>query len=109
MNTVKALSLIAASTLIAGSFKSCSVMEARDKTDITNALTAYITAVQDADYDTSKSLVVDEEDFFAGNSMDEDDATLIAAIWNSTQFDIDDVSLDETSSTATVTFSFPDL
>lgn len=109
MNTRNILCILTSSAIVSGLFGSCSFMEARDKTDITNALTAYITAVQDADYDTSKSLVIDEEDFFAGNAMDEDDATLISAIWNSTQFDIDDVSLDETSSTATVTFSFPDL
>ena len=109
MNTRNILCLLTSSAIISGLLGSCNFMEARDKTDINYALTDYIGAVQEADYSDSRTFVVNGEDYFADNEMSEDDAALIAAIWDTTLFDIDDVDIDKSYATATVTFSFPDL
>ena len=109
MNTRNILCVLTASTLISGMLGSCSLTEARDRTSIDDVLTEYLEAVQQADYDTSKLFVKDGEDYFVDNAMSDDDAILIAAIWDNTEFDASDISIEEDSATATVTFYFPDI
>ena len=109
MNTRNILCVLTASALISGMLGSCSLTEARDRTAIDDVLTEYLEAVQQADYDTSKLFVKDGEDYFVDNAMSDDDAILIAAIWDNTEFDASDISIEEDSATATVTFYFPDI
>lgn len=109
MNTRNILCVLTASALVSGMLGSCSLTEAREITAIEDVLTGYLESVQQADYDASKVFVVDEEDFFAVNGMSDNDAALIAAVWENTEFDISDIVIDEATATGTVTFTFPDL
>ena len=109
MNTRNILCVLTASAFISGMLGSCSLFEARDKTAVCDVMTGYLESVQQADYDASKSFVEDEADYFADNAMSDNDAVLIAAIWDNTEFDVNDIVIDGTTATASVIFSFPDL
>lgn len=109
MNTRNILCVLTASALVSGMLGSCSLTEARDRTAIDDVLTGYIGYIEQADYESSKLYVVDEEEFFADNAFADTDAALIAAIWEQTEFNVADIVIDETSATAQVEFIFPDL
>lgn len=109
MNTRNILCVLTASALVSGMLGSCSLTEARDRTAIDDVLTGYIGYIEQADYESSKLYVVDEEEFFADNAFADNDAALIAAIWEQTEFNVADIVIDETSATAQVEFIFPDL
>ena len=105
----RVLSVITASAILAGTLSSCSMFDYLEKSNITSSLLKYLTAVQAADYNESAELVVDEEDAFILNEMDDSEAGLIAAILAASEFEIGDIEIDGESASAEVTLTLPDI
>ncbi len=108
MNTRKTISIITASALLMGSVSGCSLF-GKDKKLVTETLTSYIEAIQEAKYKNSKKYVVDEEDYFQENELDEVTAGILAAAWDLSTFEVAEVETDKESATAEVVFTLPDL
>lgn len=109
MQTGKTICIITSSAILAGALGSCSMFDYLEKSNITSALLEYLTAVQAADYNESAELVVDEEDAFILNEMDDSEAGLIAAILAASEFEIGDIEIDGESASAEVTLTLPDI
>ena len=105
----RVLSVITASAILAGTLSSCSMFDYLEKSNITSSLLKYLTAVQAADYNESAEIVVDEEDAFILNEMDDSEAGLIAAILAASEFEIGDIEIDGESASAEVTLTLPDI
>lgn len=109
MHLKKILSIITASALMAGALSSCSMFDYLEKSNVTSALLKYLTAVQEADYNESSELVVDGQDAFLVNEMNDQEAELITAILSSSEFEIGDIEIDGESASAEVTVTLPDI
>ncbi len=109
MHTGKIICIITSSAILAGALGSCSMLSNLEMPNVKSALTEYLTAVEDAQYEESAEHVVDEEDAFLLNEMNDTEAGLIAAIQDASEFDYGDIEIDEDSATAQVIFTFPDI
>ena len=109
MQTGKIICIITSSAILAGAMGSCSMLSNLEMPNVRSALTEYLTAVKDAQYEESAEHVVDEEDAFLLNEMNDTEAGLIAAIQDASEFDYEDIEIDEDSATAQVIFTFPDI
>ncbi len=109
MHLKKILSIITASALMAGALSSCSMFDYLEKSNVTSAILKYLTAVQEADYNESSELVVDGQDAFFVNEMNDQEAELITAILSSSEFEIGDIEIDGESASAEVTVTLPDI
>lgn len=109
MHTGKLICIITSSAILAGALGSCSMLSNLEMPNVRSALTEYLTAVKDAQYEESAEHVVNEEDAFLLNEMNDTEAGLIAAIQDASEFDYGDIEIDEDSATAQVIFTFPDI
>ena len=109
MHTKKILSIITASALVAGSLSSCSLLAGLQRPHVYEALTSYMEAVHDSDFEHASEEVEDEEDAFLVNEMNDTEAELIAAILAASEYDIGDIELDSETATAEVTVTLPDI
>ena len=109
MHTRKILSIITSSAILLGTLSSCSMFDYLEKSNVSSALLKYLTAVQEADYNESSELVVDEEDAFLLNEMSDTEAELIAAIQDASEYEIGEIEVNGSSASATVEFTLPDI
>lgn len=109
MHTRKILSIITSSAILLGTLSGCSLFDYLEKSNVTSALLKYLIAVQEADYNESSELVVDEEDAFLLNEMSDTEAELIAAIQDASEYEIGEIDVNGNSATAQVIFTLPDI
>lgn len=109
MHTNRILSVITASALIAGAFGSCSLLSDLEKPHAYEALTEYMEAIHDADYEYASKSVEDEQDAFFTAEMNDTEAELIAAILGASEYDIGDIDMGDGTASAEVTITLPDI
>ncbi len=109
MTSRKALSLITAAAVLAGSVSGCSLLGGKDKTAAGEAVTNYIEAISKAKYGTSKKYVIDEEDYFLEHEFDGATSGILEALWSATEYELGDIEVNKDSATVEVEFTMPDL
>lgn len=109
MTSRKALSLITAAAVLAGSVIGCSLLGGKDKTAAGEAVTNYIEAISKAKYGTSKKYVIDEEDYFLEHEFDGATSGILEALWSATEYELGDIEVNKDSATVEVEFTMPDL
>ncbi len=109
MTTRKALSLLTASAILAGSLSGCALLGGKDKKACGETVTSYVEAVSKSKFGTSKKYVLDEEDYFLEHELDGQTWGILEALWGATEFELGDIEVNKNSATVEVEFTFPDL
>ena len=109
MHTKRIISVISASALIMGSLGSCSLLSDLEKPHAYEALTDYMEALHDADYEYAGRIVEDGQDAFSTAELNDTEAELMAAILGASEYDIGDIDMGDGTATAEVTISLPDI
>ncbi len=109
MHTKKIISVITASAMIMGTLASCSVLSGLEKPHAHEALTDYMEALHDADYEYASRIVEDGQDAFFTAQMNDTEAELIAAILGASEYDIGEIDMGDGTASAEVTITLPDI
>ena len=109
MTTRKALSLLTASAILAGSLSGCALLGGKDKKACGETVTSYVEAVSKSKFGTSKKYVLDGEDYFLEHELDGQTWGILEALWGATEFELGDIEVNKNSATVEVEFTFPDL
>ena len=109
MTMRKALSLLTASAILAGSLSGCALLGGKDKKACGETVTSYVEAVSKSKFGTSKKYVLDGEDYFLEHELDGQTWGILEALWGATEFELGDIEVNKNSATVEVEFTFPDL
>ncbi len=109
MKTKKIVGLVTASAILLSSVSGCSLLNGKQKEAVTDAVEGYVDAVKEGKYDKSVDFVLDGEDYFQENEFDGPTQELLNAVLDASEYEVDEIEIDDDEATAVVIFSIPDL
>ena len=109
MNTKKFVSMVTAASLFTLSLSGCSLLGGKDKAAIEETATSYIGYIMSGKLNKSAALVVDEEDYFQENAFPVQQEDLLSVVFESTEFEVENIEVNKNSGSAEIVFSIPDL
>lgn len=109
MNTTKSLSLLTAASVLAVSVCGCSMLGGKDKAAIEEVASSYIDYIKGGKLNKSAALVADEEDYFQENAFPVQQEDLLSVLWDSTEYEVENIEVNKNSASAEIVFTMPDL
>ena len=109
MRLRKAICTVTAAAVLMGSFAGCSLLNGKDKEAIVDVVGNYLDAIKKGKYNNSKKYVVDEEDYFQDNALEAQQAELVEAVLNASEFEFGEAEVNKNSGSVEVTIVMPDL